>query len=257
MAANGDIETGGSAAAAGTIAATAAAAADGDAELDEGDGVDVADEGGGGATRLGGCSGGLASWEASSGGTRGGGWGGRCWGGMASGRIMSLPQLTGIAPGGGDLRAGLQGRPPPQPPLLSPSDILRPPGPPRPFIIVIGVPICRWRDCRAFEASYVLVTSIFRRILISKSKVRALPTPDHDEHNPFLPCKMWRAGGPTHYGGGGGITLWRWAGHFLIHSSQLLWKLHGGRSLARVVDLICDTHSVGRRLSTLQTCLQK
>ena len=148
MAANGDIETGGSAAAAGTIAAATAAAAaddDGDAELDEGDGVDVADEGGGGgATRLGGCcSGGLASWEASSGGGR------CCWGGMASGRIISPPPLTGIAPGGGDLRsAGLGGRPQPQPPpLLSPSDILRPPGPLRPFIIVTGVewtpPTCR------------------------------------------------------------------------------------------------------------------
>ena len=107
MAANGDIETGGSAD--GIITAAV-----GDAELDEGDGVDV-DEGG--ATRFGG-SGGLASWEASSGGTRGGG---GCWGGIASGRIM--PPLTGIAPGGGDLGGiGLGGRPA----RTSPSDNLRP-----------------------------------------------------------------------------------------------------------------------------------
>ena len=124
MAANGDIETGGSAA--GTIAPTAAA--EGDAELDEGDGVDV-DEGG--ATRFGG-NGGLANWEASSGGTRGGCC---CCGGMARGRISAPPPLTGIgiAPAGGDLGAGLGGRLP----RPSPSDILRPPRP-RPFIILIG-----------------------------------------------------------------------------------------------------------------------
>ena len=109
MAANGDIETGGSAA--GIITA-----AEGDAELDEGDGDDVDD---GGATRFGG-SGGLASWEASSGGTRGGG----CWGGMARGRIGAPPlPLTGIAPTGGDLGGiGLGGRPA----RMSPSDNLRP-----------------------------------------------------------------------------------------------------------------------------------
>ena len=109
MAANGDIETGGSAD--GIITAAV-----GDAELDEGDGVDVEE---GGATRFGG-SGGLASWEASRGGTRGGCC---CWGGMAIGRI-SAPPLTGIAPGGGDLGgAGLGGR---LPRPHSPSDNLRP-----------------------------------------------------------------------------------------------------------------------------------
>ena len=112
MAANGDIETGGSAA--GIITA-----AEGDAELDEGDGVDVEE---GGATRFGG-SGGLASWEASSGGTRGGGCC-CCCGGMARGRISAPPPpLTGIAPTGGDLGGiGLGGRPA----RTSPSDNLRP-----------------------------------------------------------------------------------------------------------------------------------
>ena len=133
MAANGDIETGGSAA--GTIAPTTAPAADadGDAELDEGDGVDV-DEGG--ATRFGGSSG-LANWEASSGGTRAGCCCCCCCccGGMARGRISAPPPLTGIgiAPAGGDLGAGLGGRLP----RPSPSDILRPPRP-RPFIILMG-----------------------------------------------------------------------------------------------------------------------